>query len=841
MECSPSTTGGLRMEPRRRLIMVQWLDDLWNDLRYTAKTFQKNVGFSAVAILMLALGIGGATVMFTILNGVLFKPLPYPEPDRLVTLQEKTEVATSFGNLWAFAYLNFLDLQRETKLLDAAAWRFGGGTMSGPGAADYVTSLEVSSRFFGVLGISPAVGRAFSPEEDAAGGTPVAIISDSLWRRRFGGETDATGKTLVFNAQTYTVAGVLPAGFRIEDTDVDLYTLLGQSPQPALQNRQAHPGIRVWARMRPDASFESVQAEIARVAQQLERQYPDSNEGRTFIAEPLRPRTGNAGATIWLLFGAVALVLLIACANVASLLIARSVYRAQEMAVRMSLGASGGRLARQALAESAVLGLTGGALGVGFALAGLAPFIQYWPGSLPRAQEIQIDNNVLIFAVLTSLACSLIFGLAPALRVSASPLDQMLRARARTVVSSSHKLHACFVAAELALAVALLVSTGVLGWSLLKLSSTPPGVDVQNVLVARFGLSPGVLSDPGRIRAAWRDVLGRARGVSGVESVALVDTVPMREGNNQLHYRIEQAQGDVNKLPLTLATSVTPDYFQTLGIPIREGRLFDTGDRMESLPVVIVDDVLARQAFGNESPVGRRLWVTEMGPEPLEIVGVVGHVHHWGLAEDDSATVRAQLYYPFDQVPDVLMRRFSGLMSIAVRTADAPLPVVPRLRETLRGSANDQVLYEIRTIDQLASNSLARHRFLMLLFTLFGAVALLLSCIGVYGVIAYMTRQRLPEYGLRIALGAQSTDVLRLVLGQAVPMILSGVAAGALLAFGAGRLIGRWVPGVQPDALLPYAAMVGMMMAAAVLASLLPARRAVRMDPSQVLQQENPR
>jgi predicted permease len=825
------------MEARRNA-SLQWVDDMWNDVRHAIRTFRKNPTFSAIAVLMLALGIGGATVMFSILNGVLFKPLPYPEPDRLVALQERTEQATSLGNLWAFAYPNFLDLDRETKLLDVAAGRYVGGTMSGPGSADYVTSLEVSARLFTVLGVSPALGQTFRPEDDAAGGTPVAIISDSLWKRRFDGGPDAIGKTLVFNGQTYTVAGVLPANFRLEDADVDLYTLLGQSPQRVLQNRQAHPGIRVWARMRADASLEAVRAEIAMIAQPLESQYPDSNRGRTFVAEPLRPRTGNAGATIWLLFGAVALVLLIACANVASLLIVRSVYRAQEMAVRMSLGAHKGRVVRQVLAESAVLGLTGGGLGVCFALVGLAPFIQYWPGNLPRVQEIQIDSSVLLFAVLTSLACSLIFGLAPALRASLSPLEQMLRAGARTVVSSSRRLHASFVAVEIALAVALLVATGVLGWSLLQLSSKPPGVDVQNVLVARFALSPGNLSDPARIRAAWRDVLDRARGVIGVESVALVDTVPMRSGNNQLHYRIEETQDNINNLPLTLATSVTPDYFRTLGIPIRAGRPFDSRDRMDSRPVVIIDDVLAHQAFGNESPVGRRLWVTEMGPEPVEIVGVVGHVHHWGLAEDDSAAVRAQIYYPFDQVPDVLMRRFSELMSVAVRTTGAPLPVVPNLREILRGSANDQVLYEIRTMDQLASNSLARHRFLMLLFTVFGGVALLLSCIGIYGVIAYLTRQRLPEYGLRMALGAQSRDVIRLVLTQAAPMIFSGVGAGALLAFAAGRVIGSWVPGVQPDAPLPYFAMIAVMTAAALLATLLPALKAGRMDPSQVFRME---
>jgi predicted permease len=822
------------MEPRRTAVSVQWIEDFGNDTRHAVKTFKKNPGFAGVAVLMLALGIGGATVMFTILNGVLFKPLQYPQPDRLIALQEKTDWATSIGNLWAFAYPNFQDLHRETKLLDAAAWRFLGGTMSAPGSADYVTSLQTSANLFTVLGVSPTLGQNFRSEDDAPGGTPGAIISDSLWKRRFGGLPDAIGRTLDFNGQTYTVVGVLPADFRFNDADVDLYTLLGQSTERFMRNRQAHPGIRVWARMPSNTSLETVRSEIALIAQHLESQYPDSNKGRTFIAEQLRPRTGDTGTTIWLLFGAVALVLLIACANVASLLIARSVHRAQEMAVRMSLGAHKGRLARQGLAESAVLGLAGGVLGVCFALAGLAPFIQYWPGTMPRVQEIQIDKNVLLFAVLTSLACSLLFGLAPALRAAGSPLEHMLRAGGRTVVRSSRRLHACLVAVELALAVALVASTGVLGWSLLQLSSTPTGLDAQNVLAARFALSPGNLSSPAQIRANWRDVLDRARTVAGVESAALVDTVPMREGNNQLHYTTTPAQADVNHLPLTLATSVTPDYFQTLGIPIRAGRPFDPRDKMESRPVVIIDDVLARQAFGNDSPVGKRLWVTEMGTEPLEIVGVVGHVHHWGLAEDDSAAVRAQIYYPFDQVQDVLMRRWSDLMSIAVRTSGTPLAVVPRLRDALRGSANDQVLYEIRTMDQLANDSLARHRFLMLLFTVFGGAALLLSCIGVYGVVAYLTRQRLPEYGLRIALGARSIDVVRLVLIQAAPMIISGIGAGTLLAFAAARLIGRWVPGVQPNAPLPYFLMVGVMTAAALFASVLPARKASHADPSQV-------
>ncbi|HET9217844.1 MAG TPA: ABC transporter permease [Terriglobia bacterium] len=827
------------MQGANRPALIQWIDDLWIDMRHAARAFQRNPGFAGVAMLMLGLGIGGATVMFSILYGVLFKPLAYAEPDRLLALQERTDVATAFGNLWAFAYPNFLDLNRETKTLDVAAWRNIGGTLSSPGSADYVTSLEVSHDLFSILGVSPALGQTFRPEDDAPGGAPVAIISNSTWESRFGRSPSAIGSTLTFNGRPYTVTGVLPAGFRMDDVDIALYTLIGQSAQPALQNRQAHPGIQVWARMRPGASQEGATAEIDTIAQRLENEYPESNEGRSFVAQSLTPRTGNTGATIWLLFGAVALVLLIACANMASLLVARSVSRTQEMAVRTSLGAQRGRLARQALAESALLGLGGGALGVGLAYAGVVPFMQYWPGNLPRIQEVQIDNAVLLFALLTSLACSLLFGLAPALRNSAIPLEQALRAGGRTVVRGSRRLHACFVAAELALAIALLVSTGVLGWSLLQLSSKPTGVDAENVLVARFALSPGILTDPSQIRASWRDVLDRARNVVGVEAAALVDTVPMRAGNNQLHFRTERmGQVNENRLPLTLATSVTAQYFETLGIPLRAGRAFDSRDRLDSRPVVIIDDVLARQAFGDESPVGRQISVLEMGPDPLEVVGVVGHVNHWGLAEDDSATVRAQLYYPFEQVPDVLLRRFSGLMSIAVRTTGTPGPLLPALRDALRGSANDQVLYEIRTMDQLAINSLARHRFLMLLFTVFASVALLLSSIGVYGVIAYLTRQRLPEYGLRMALGAHSTHVIRLVLRQAAPMIFAGIGVGSLLALAAGRLIGRWIPGVQPDAPLPYVTMIAVMTATALLASLLPARKATHVDPSKVFRME---
>ena len=358
------------------------------------------------------------------------------------------------------------------------------------------------------------------------------------------------------------------------------------------------------------------QAELAVIGRHLADQYPKSNAGRSFLAEPLRPNAGDVGATLWLLLGAVSLVLLIACANIASLLLARAVSRERELAMRVALGAGRSRLVRQSLTESAVLGLSGGALGVGLAALSIRPFILFWPGSLPRSTEVQIDWHVLLFAIAVSLLSGLLFGLAPALRVPSRELEQSLRAGARTVAGSSRRLHGAFVDSEIALAVVLLVSAGMLGRTLLRLSSLDPGVDIRNVLVTRMALSPATLANPGRTRAAWQDVLDRVRRVPGVQAVAMVDTVPMRQGNNQLGYWATAALPPRDRLPLALATSVTPDYLKVMGIPLRQGRFFDEQDRMGSEPVVVIDDVLAQHAFEGQQPVGKRLWIPDMSGGP---------------------------------------------------------------------------------------------------------------------------------------------------------------------------------------------------------------------------------
>ncbi len=816
---------------------TRWLEDLWQDFRYALRTLRQRPGFAAVALLTLALGSGATTVMFTVINGVLLKPLPYPAPDRLVKVEEQTKAIIDYrwGDRWAFSYPNFLDCASEVHSLDWAAGRYGGGTVSGSGEPEYVDGFEISSGLFSVLGVKPLLGRAFSREEDKPGAEPVIIISHALWQRRFGGSPSAVGMPLFFEGKPYTIVGITRADFGFRE--VDVFTPMGQNTGRFMQLREAHPGITVWARLRPGVSLPQAQAELDVVGRRLEAQYPKSNAGRGFIAERLRPDVGNVRSTLWLLLGAVGLVLLIACVNVASLLLARAISRERELAMRVALGAGRGRLARQCLTESVVLALSGCALGILLAAIGIRPFVALWPGSLPRAEEVQLDWRVLAFALAVSLASGLLFGLAPALRAPARELEQALRAGARTIAGRSRRLHSAFVISEIALAVVLLISAGMLGRTLLRLSSLDPGVNVRNVLTTRMALSPGVIRDTARIRAAWGDVLDRARRVPGVESIAMVDTVPMREGNNQLGYWTAPPEPPRMKKPLALANSVTPDYLKVMGIPLRRGRFFDEHDRVGSEPVAVVDEVMAQRVFGGEDPVGKRMW-TDLAPEPLRIVGVVGHVRYWGLAGDDQAHVRDQFYYPFAQVPDSYLRRWSELMSIAVRTSIAPLSVVEPLRHDLRGAGGDQVLYQVRTLEQLASRTLARQRFLLVLFGVFAGLALLLACIGIYGVLAYLTSQRVPEIGVRMALGASAGEVMRMVLRQSLGMIFLGVGAGTAAALAAGSMLVRLVEGVRSTEPITFALMISVLVAAALFASFLPARRASRVDPVKALRQE---
>jgi predicted permease len=812
---------------------TRWFEDLVHDIRYAFRALRQNKGFAAVALLTLALGTGATTLMFTVINGVLLKPLAYPSPETLLSLQEQTNWSSQFGSLWAFTYPNFLDCKRDARSLDMAAWRFVGGIVSGLGEAEYINGRQVSANLFSVLGVPLLQGRAFLPEEDQPGAEPVAIISSNLWQR-YGASSTALGMPVVFDGRTYTVIGIAPPDLRLGGVP-DIFIPLGQDISPGMLNRGIH-SLLVWARLRSNATLTDARAELAVIGRRLAQQYPESNRGRTFIADPLRPNVDNVRSTLWLLLGAVSLVLLIACANIASLFLARSVSRERELAVRAALGAGGGRLVRQCLTESAVLALSGGALGILLATVGVRPFITFWPGSLPRAEEIQIDWQVLAFSLAVSLASGMIFSLAPSLRLRSLDLEHTLRAGGRSI-AGSRRLHTGFVIAEMSLAVVLLVSAGMLGRTLLHLSSLDPGLNLQNVVTARVALSPGTLSDASRTRASWQDVLDRARQLPGVQAVAMVDTVPMRQGNNPIGYRTSAAEVPRNEQPLALANSVSPDYLDVMSIPLRRGRFFTDQDRLGSEGVIVIDEVLAQQAFGGQDPIGKKLWIG-LDSDPFSVVGIVGHVRYWGPAGDDSAQVRAQVYYPFAQVPDRLVRRWSELMSIAVRTRGEPLSIVEPLRNEIRGVTGDQVIYEVRTLEELAGATLARQRFLVLLFGMFAALALVLACVGIYGVLAYLTGQRVPEIGVRMALGANTRGVIWLVLRQSLVMILVGIAVGSFAAIAAGRLLQRVVEGMQPTEPFTFFIMTGTLVVAALFASLVPAHRASRVDPIRALHQE---
>ncbi len=815
---------------------------LIQDIRYAIRLLVKNPGFTVVAILTLALGIGANTAIYSVVNGVLLRPLPYPQPNQLVALSEKSMNFESSS----ISYPNFLDWQRSNfAFASMAAYRSDNFSITGSGEAERVRVAMVSAGFFEILGVSPVRGRLFTAEEDRLGTAPVALISAGLWQRKFGSAPDILGKRITMNGDGYTVIGVVPATFHLESTNwdriKDVYVPIGQNKDPLFYDRTVHPGMRAIGRLKPDVTLAAAQAEMDRIARNLAAAYPDADKGAGIGVVPLKKDiVGNVQPFLMILLGAVGFVLLIACVNVANLQLSRSTTRAREFAIRAALGASQSRVIRQLLTESILLALAGGALGLCLASWGTQAALRALPETLPRAQDVGLDGRVLIFTLAASMVAGVIFGLVPALKTSRPNLQSTLKESGRGASGARHRAQGVFVVIEMAMALVLLTGAGLMVRSLLGLWSVNPGFNPRGVLTFAVSLSPSLGVNAATSRSAIREMDEKLKSIPGVEAVSSTGGALPMNGDNELPFWLEgqPKPANVSDMNQSLFYMAEPGYLRAMEIPLLRGRYFTPDDNEHSPQVMVVDESFARQYFPKEDPIGKRIHVGIVDMD-LEIVGIVGHVKHWGLDSDGDAKhpILAQAYIVFLQIPD---RFWTGppQTEVVLRTKGSPAGLVPTVREAIEKLNGENVTYETKPLEEIVADSLANRRFSMVLLSVFAALALLLSSIGIYGVISYVVAQRTHEIGIRIALGAQRRDVLGLMLGEGMKMALVGVAIGVAVALGLTRLMVEMLFGVSATDPVTFAAVAAVLTGVALAACYIPARRAMRVDPIVALRYE---
>ncbi|HWP42569.1 MAG TPA: ABC transporter permease [Blastocatellia bacterium] len=811
-------------EESRDVRGVRFLEELGQDLRYGARMLVKNPGFTVVAVIMLALGIGANTAIFSVVNAVLLRPLDYEDPDRLVTVLENnwqkgwTRFAVAPGNFAAWREQNQVFEQM-------AAFTGSSFTLVGEGEPEQLPGTRASANLFALLGVKPALGRDFLPEEDHPGGERVVIVSHRLWQRRFGADPGLVGKPLTLNGQSYTVVGVMPAGFLFPNPRTELWVPVAFSAGD-LGNRGGHDYVAI-ARLKPGVTLEQAQTEMSAIAARLEEQYPETNAAWgarvTLLVEEV---VGDVRPALLALVCAVAFVLLIACANVANLLLARAAARQKEVAIRAALGSSRSRLLRQLLTESVLLSLLGGAFGMLLAAWGVDALVSLGPANIPRLSQVGIDGRVLGFAFLISLATGIIFGLAPALQASQTDLSESLKegGRSSSAGAGSQRLRRLLVVAEVALALALLVGAGLMIKSFVRLSEVETGFDSQNVLTAQITLPQSRYDDRQQQAAFFRQVLARIEALPGVESVGAASPLPFT-GDRLYSFIVEGHPTD--NVPSANYYAVSPDYFVTMGIPLLKGRFFTEADMAESPRVAIINETMARRYFPDEDPIGKRMNITN-GPEVMrEIVGVVGDVKQYGLDTQSPA----QMYEPY------LQRPYPG-MTLVVRAASEPAGLIDAVRREVLAVDKEQPIARAQTMEEIIAKSVAPRRFSVILLAAFAAVALTLAAVGIYGVMSYLISQRTHEIGVRMALGAGRRDVLRLVVGQGMRLALLGVGIGLLAAFALTRLMESLLFGVSATDPLTYIVVALLLATSALLACYVPARRATKVDPLLALRYE---
>ena len=812
------------------------MTSFWQDAQYGLRVLTKSPGFTAIAVLTLALGIGANSALFSVINGVLLAPLPFPNPEEIYLVYSSSSTFQHSSS----SYPNFLDWQRQNHSFAAlAALRSTNYNLTGSGEPERVHAHQISAEFLPAFGIHPLLGRNFTAEEDRAGAAPVVILGDRLWKRKFGASPEMLGKSVTLNATSYTVVGI--AQTVITDlSDTDVYVPIGQWTDPTFLNRRISMGMNVIGRVKPGVTLPQAQADMDGIARNLAKTYPDADEGRGIALVPLKTDTvGDVQGILWVLMGAVGLVLLIACANVANLLLARATGRAREFAVRTALGARPARIIRQLLTESVMLGLAGGGLGLLLAKFGTQAVLKVLPDALPRTEGIQLDAHVLLFTLGASVLTGFLFGLAPALRVLRPDVYETLKEGGRGTSGVRHRTQSIFIMAETALALVLLVGAGLMIRSLAALWGVNPGFDPRHVL--SFSLS--WTSDPKmtaeQLRAKQRETLRQVEATPGVEAISILGgSLPM-DGDSEVPFWLEgQAKPTKdNDTPFALFYLVTPGYQDAMRIPLKRGRKFNAHDDEHSAQVALIDESFARKFFPGQDPIGKHLNVGLLEMQP-EIVGVVGHVEHWGLGSKEHQDLQAQLYIPVWQIPDPFWTLLANEATYVARTPGAPMGLERALRQAAGRADATAVVYALRPMEEIVAGSIQQQRFAMLLLGAFSALALVLSAVGLYGVISYVAGQRTHEIGVRMALGATSRDVLGMVLGEGMKVTAVGVGIGLAAAVGLTRLIAKLIYGVGATDPVTFLGVAALLLSVALAACYIPARRAMRVDPIIALRYE---
>ena len=805
------------------------MDSLLSDVRYAVRNLIKRPGFTAIAILTLAIGIGANTTIFSAINALLLKPLPFPELDRVVAIWDEDVAHGYEHNEVAFA--NYADWRNQNQSFQSLAlYRWWSANLTGNDQPERIHGMLVTASFFEVLGTKPIMGRTFYEHENQTGNNTVAVITHSLWQRRFGGDPNIVNKTIQLNGITHTIVGVMPDQFNYPK-GAELYGALGVTPKLAA-NRQFH-SFYVLGRLKPGVTVQNAQADIKTIATRLAQQYPETNTGLTANVYPIVKDTVRQYDTaLWIMMGAVGFVLLIGCANVANLMLARASGRQKEIALRAALGANRWRIIRQLLTESLIVALIGGVLGVVVAVWGIDTLRVASPGEAAKAPgwtNLGLNFPVLGFTLALSFASGILFGLAPALKLSRPNLNNSLKEGGRQSVSGSNRLRGSLVVFEMALSLVLLVGAGLLTRSLLALIKTDAGFNHQNILTMGLILPSAKYKDEPQRAVFFSDLVNRVKTLPGVESAALVNYLPLGGANSSDAFLVEgQPQPAAGQENMGRYRVCTPDYFQTMGISLVKGRPFTEQDKAGSPPVVIVNETLARRYWPNDEPLGKRIrFDGPLDRAPwMEVVGVIHDVKH-----ELNIPVTPEYYLPYAQ------DSWPGMIVVAKTAGDAA-SMAGVIRQQVWAIDKDQPVFDVRTMEEVRAISVAIYSASSVTLGIFAVVALLLAAVGIYGVMAFAVTQRTHEIGVRMALGARSSDVLKMVVMNGMKLAFIGVVIGLAGAWGLSRFMKTLLFGVNATDLLTFTSVSVCLLFAALLACWLPARRATKVDPLVALRYE---